>query len=117
MPIRFPLPLPEFLADSDGQIRITGHRISLYDVLAEYNLGHTAEEIAVRFPTLKRATVHKLIAYYLDNTGAIDAYLTAYTQALDEKRSRAQPTISVAELECRLENIRRKAHNAAQIAY
>src|SRR5438045_911772 len=93
-----PLNLPDFLQESDGEIRITGHRISLYDILWEYNQGHTIEELVLRFPTLKRSTLHKLIAFYLDNQPEVDAYLKSYSAALDENRARAQPTISVAEL-------------------
>ena len=62
MSTSFAFKLPEFLTESDGEIRVTGHRISLYDLLWEYNEGLTVEELTLRFPTLKRATLHKIIA-------------------------------------------------------
>ena len=109
--------LPDFLHEQDGEIRIVGHRISLFDVLWEYNQGRTVEELTLRFPTLKRSTLHKLIAFYLDSQPEVDAYLNDYSGALDEKRARSQPAPSVAELQRRLELIRRSSHNAAQISH
>ena len=109
--------LPDFLEEVDGEIRVTGHRISLFDSLWEYNQGLTAEEMALRFPTLKRSTIHKVLAFYLDNQPAVDAYLNDLAAALEEKRRRGPPAVSVAELQQRLEQIRRIAHNAAQVSY
>lgn len=70
--------LPDFLIDHpDGEIRLTGHRIGLAHVVREYNRGGTAELIAVRFPTLPLALVHKVIAFYLENQAEVDAYVAA----------------------------------------
>lgn len=45
--------LPDFLTDHpDGEIRVTGHRISLYTVIRVYNEGQSAEAIHATFPTL-----------------------------------------------------------------
>ena len=109
--------LPDFLEEADGEIRITGHRISLFDVLWEYNQGLTAEEMALRFPTLKRSTIHKVLAFYLDNQPAVDGYLNDLATALVEKRRHGRPAVSVAELQQRLEHIRRTAHNVAEVSH
>jgi uncharacterized protein (DUF433 family) len=111
------IPLPDFLAEVDGDIRITGHRINLYDVLWEYNQGLSIEEMTLRFPTVKRSTILKLIAFYLDFQPAVDTYLTSYQAELDEKRRTGPATPSVAELQRRLEQIRRTAQNVAQISH
>lgn len=111
------IPLSDFLSDTDGEIRIAGHRISLYDVLWEYNQGKTVEELALRFPTVKRATLHRVIAFYLDNQPEVDAYLAACAKDIEDARTRGQPAPSVAELQQRLEHIRRTAQNAAQISH
>jgi uncharacterized protein (DUF433 family) len=109
--------LPDFLEEADGEIRVTGHRISLFDMLWEYNQGLTAEEMTLRLPTLKRSTIHKVLAFYLDNQPAVDGYLNDLAAALDEKRRRGRPALSVAELQQRLEQIHRTTHNAAQVSY
>ncbi len=111
------IPLPDFLEAADGELRVTGHRLSLFDVLWEYNQGLAAEELALRFPTLKRSTIHKVLAFYLDNQPAVDGYLNVCAAALDEKRRRGRPTVSVAELQQRLEHIRRITHNVAEVSH
>ena len=115
MPAALQMKLPEFLNQADGEIRVAGHRISLYDVLWEYNQGRTVEELTLRFPTLRRSTLHKLIAFYLDNQPEVDVFLEAHAKAFDDQRSRGPAGPSVAELQRRLEQIRRSAHNAAEI--
>lgn len=117
MPAELHMPLPEFLAEAVGEIRIVGHRISLFDVLWEYNQGLSVEELALRFPTLKRATIHKLIAFYLEEQPEVDEYLAAYQQALGDARAQASAGPSAAELQRRLEQIRRTAHNAAPLSH
>ena len=118
MKIPFAIKLPDFLNDVDDEIRIVGHRVSLYHVLKEFNLGHSAEEISFRFPTLKLATIHKIIAFYLDNQAEIDTYLAEYRKALDQQEAQlGQHGPSRAELLRRLEQIRLKANNAAHVPH
>ena len=46
--------LPEFLVDHpDGEIRLTGHRISLYHVVSFYNEGFSPEMLVGQFPTFR----------------------------------------------------------------
>lgn len=114
MPPSLPTPLPDFLEHADDDVRVAGHRITLYHVLSEYNQGESPEGITLRFPTLKLSTVHKIIAFYLDHQPAIDDYLRHYASDLQEQEART-PAISKAELLRRLEDIRLKAHHAAQV--
>lgn len=69
----------EFLAPDD--IRLKGHRIGIETILFDYlELGLSAEEIALRYPTLSLEQVHATLAYYWRNQGEIDAYLRAASE-------------------------------------
>ena len=74
----------------DGEIRLVGHRIGLYHFIHYYNEGFTAEMIVGQFPTLELATVHKVIAFYLDHRDEVDRYAAQYQADLDNLR-RAGP--------------------------
>lgn len=118
MSIELPLKLPDFLQEIDGDIRVTGHRINLFQVLKEYNAGESAEGISIKLPTLKLSTIYKMIAFYLDHQPEIDAYLRKYRSDLEAQEAAAlPPAISKAELLRRLEQIRLKANHAAEVSY
>jgi uncharacterized protein (DUF433 family) len=66
------------------RIRIKGHRISLEHVLASYNAGMSAETIVREvYPSLTVEEVNAVIAYYVQNKAAVDAYLQR-GEALEE---------------------------------
>ena len=65
--------LPDFLDDRDGEVRLTGHRISLFDLLAYYRQGYSAEMLREQFPTLPMALIHKALAYYWEHRQELDA--------------------------------------------
>jgi uncharacterized protein (DUF433 family) len=67
-----PVPLK---MDEDGAIRVGGTRVTLDIILAEYQLGATAEQIAAAYDTVPLADVHAAIAYYLRHKVEVDAYL------------------------------------------
>ncbi len=67
-----PPPLREL---ENGAVRIEGTRVSLDTVIAYFNQGYTAEDIVRSFDTLKLRDVYLVIAYYLDNKDAVDAYI------------------------------------------
>jgi uncharacterized protein (DUF433 family) len=95
------MPLPDFLVEQDGEVRLVGSRIGLAHVVRAYQHGDTVEMIALRFPTLPLALIHKVIAYYLDNQAAIDAMVAHADAQLAELRQNS-PAPSVAELRARL---------------
>ncbi len=68
-----PLPVP--LVEKDGELRVTGTRVSLQFIVYEYREGASAEEIATRFPTVTLPQVHALLAYYLANKKNVDDYI------------------------------------------
>ncbi len=75
--------LPKYLvADADGFIRISGHRIGHHHVVALFNEGESVWE---EFPTLPLATIYKVIAFHLENQTASNEYVE---QCHEEVRQR-----------------------------
>jgi uncharacterized protein (DUF433 family) len=83
--------LPEFLANYHGEIRLTGHRIGLFSVIRLYREGHSAEGLALQFPTLSMAQIHKVLAFYWENQRAVDEYVNQFDSELAELE-RQNPT-------------------------
>ena len=95
--------LPDFLVqDTDGNIRLAGHRIGLQDLAYLYNEGCSAEELCEVFPTLPLASVHKVIAFYLENAAEVNCYLAACDTEMERQRAAAQGGPDRAELRRRL---------------
>ena len=104
--------LPDFLIDHpDGEIRLTGHRIGLLHVVDCYNEGLTAEGIAVEYPTLSLAHIHKTLGFYLENRDEIDAYVARCRARIERDMARPSRGPGLAELRQRLE-ARRRAETA-----
>ncbi len=61
--------------DADGVIRIGSTRIPLDTVVAAFQDGETAEEIAQQYPSLTLADVYQTIGYYLSQPVEISRYL------------------------------------------
>ena len=98
--------LPTFLTrHPDGQIKVTGTRVVLYHFLHDYNQGLSAEELATQFPTVPLATVHKVIAFYLENRADADRYAAEYA-ARAEELARSIPEVNTAALRERLAQLR-----------
>ena len=83
--------LPDFLVDSDGEIRLKDHRIGIYHLIQNYNEGKSAEMLSSRYPTLPLPLVHKVIAFYLENQGEVDSYLARCSQLLADQQIATQP--------------------------
>ncbi|MBC8448736.1 MAG: DUF433 domain-containing protein [Chloroflexi bacterium] len=66
----------DFLAPND--IRLKGHRVGIETILFDYlDQGLSAEEIALRYPTLLPEQIHATLVYYWRHQTEIDAYLQA----------------------------------------
>src|SRR5262245_12441031 len=76
-------PVP-FVITEYGAIRIADSRVSLDIALHHYKQGAVPEEIVNRFPSLRLADVHAAIAYYLNHTDEIEAYLRQQQIEADE---------------------------------
>jgi len=59
----------------DGVIRVAGTRVTLDTVIAAFEQGATAEEIAEAYDVLKLADVYSVLGYYLRNRTELDEYL------------------------------------------
>lgn len=95
--------LPEHLTqDEDGNIRLTGHRIGLQDVVRFYNEGYSPEMLIGQFPTLTLPLVHKLIAFYLENLDVVDAYVSRCRADLESQAAAAPRGPDMAELRRRM---------------
>jgi len=67
-----PVPL---VLDADGVARIGGTRVTLDTLVAAFEEGATAEEIAHQYPSLQLADVYSVIGYYLRRRQDVDTYL------------------------------------------
>lgn len=95
--------LPEFLiADADGFIRVSGHRIGYHHVVARFNEGCSAEMLWEEFPTLPLATIYKLIAFHLENQSASNAYVAQCHEDVRQQAASLSATPNLAELRQRL---------------
>ena len=91
--------LPDFLIDHpDGEIRLTGHRISLLHVVDRYNEGMTAERISVEYPTLSLAHIHTTLAFYLENREEVDAYVAGERAEIDRQIAAYIPSPAVLRI-------------------
>lgn len=61
--------------NADGVFLVGTTRVTLDTLVAVFNSGLTAEEIAYRYPSLKLADVYATIAFYLNHQQEVEAYL------------------------------------------
>jgi uncharacterized protein (DUF433 family) len=95
--------LPEYLIqDADGYIHMTGHRIGLHDLVFYYNEGYSPEALLEAFPTLSLALVHKVIAFYLEHSVDVNAYVAGCEVEMERQRAVAARGPDMAELRRRL---------------
>jgi len=80
-----PLTTTEF-----GTIRVGSSRVSLDSVVHHYKQGASAERIAESFPSLDLADIYAVIAYYLVNRDAVEAYLKTQEAQEDALQQRIE---------------------------
>jgi uncharacterized protein (DUF433 family) len=88
--------LPDFLTNDDGHITLSDHRISLVDVIYFYRRGESPEMLHLRFPTISLSTLHRLIAFYLDNEADVNEYVNSTLVKEEQQRELASahgPTV------------------------
>jgi uncharacterized protein (DUF433 family) len=84
-----PVPLT---TDAHGLIRVAGTRVTLDTIVAAFEEGATAEEIAQQYPTLALADVYAVLGFCLRESETVAAYLhkregaRAAVRAENEKR-------------------------------
>jgi len=75
-PLRLSVPLPDVLHEVDGDIRVKGHRISLYHIIAAANKHWISPEAMVfYYPTLSYDEIQEVFAFYQANRVVVDAYV------------------------------------------
>jgi uncharacterized protein (DUF433 family) len=74
---------------SPDAMRVKGTRVGLEHLIWLYREGHTAEEIAIEFPTVTLEQVHGVIAYYLGNRNAVDGYIRTGEEQFEELRQQS----------------------------
>jgi uncharacterized protein (DUF433 family) len=95
--------LPPFLSRwPDGEVVLTGTRVTLYGFIFNYNQGESAEMLGLRYPHVSLAAIHKTIAFYLENKSDVDPYMAEYERKLEKLRT-AGPTLNLVELRERLQ--------------
>jgi len=100
--------LPEFLTSQPGgSIRLTGRRIALEHVVYFYNQGYSPEMVLGQFPSLPLALIHKVIAFYLENQEAVDAYVKRCEAEVVRQRAAAPASPDLAELRRRVAQVSR----------
>jgi uncharacterized protein (DUF433 family) len=62
-------------SDPDGVFRVTGTRVRLDTILTAFQQGSSAEEIVLKFPSLRLTDVYSVITYYLWHRQEVDEYL------------------------------------------
>jgi uncharacterized protein (DUF433 family) len=76
---------PPLRQDEAGGIRVGSTRVSLDSVIYDFKNGIGAEEIVMRYPSLKLEDVYAVIAYYLWYRQEIEAYLLERQRQAEER--------------------------------
>ena len=101
--------------DSDGVIRIGATRVALHTLIGFYRIGETPEDLHEGFPTVALADIYAVIAYYLANRDAVDAYLHEIDLEADrirrEYEAKYPPQITREVLLKRLEDARNQEND------
>ncbi len=93
---------PPLTPNEDGVIRIGKTRVMLDTVIAAFNEGATAEEIAQQYPALTLAEVYATVAYYLNHKADVDAYLRAGEQLAQQVQAENEARFNPAGVRDRL---------------
>ncbi len=100
-----PVPLT---TGADGVIRVAETRVTLDTVVAAFDEGATAEEIAQQYPTLALADIYAVLGYYLRQRESVEAYLGKRQKASAVVREENEKRFPPGDVRARLLS-RRKA--------
>jgi uncharacterized protein (DUF433 family) len=71
-PVAVPL-----VRDAAGVLRVVGTRVALEQVVREFRVGATPEEIVAAYDVLRLADVYAVLGWYLTHRADVDAYVAA----------------------------------------
>lgn len=60
---------------ADGVLLVANTRVTLDTLVASFQAGATAEEIALRYPSLALSDIYAAISYFLQNQREVELYL------------------------------------------
>lgn len=80
MGLDFDRPAVPLRTDAQGVVRVGGRRVTLDTVIGAFRRGATPEEIVQDYSWLQLADVYAVIAFYLQNQPAVEAYLQEQQQ-------------------------------------
>src|SRR5579862_9544725 len=75
---------------ADGSFRVGNTRVTLDTLIAFYNQGENAEQLARGFPTISPADIHATIAFYLKHKQQVDAYLSERAAAASMQKAQIE---------------------------
>ena len=88
------LPMNDYLEQLEPDVvRVKGHRIGLEHIVERYTEGFSAEQIAQEFPGVELKAIYAIIAYYLHNQAAVDAYVARSDAAAETRRQEWSATM------------------------
>jgi uncharacterized protein (DUF433 family) len=93
---------PPLSTGSDGVVRVAGTRVPLETIVAAFDSGATAEEIAQQYASVDLASVYAVISYVLDHRRDVDEYVTRRRDAAAEVRGEIEAKFPPAGLRARL---------------
>jgi len=87
---------------TDGVFRINGTRVTLDTVVTAFLQGATAEEIVLRYPSLRLADVYAVLSYYLQYQAEVHEYLQQRQQRAELVRAQNEARFPSEGLRARL---------------
>lgn len=101
-----PLPVP-ITAEPDGTYRVAGTRVLLEAFIWSYlNEAPTAAELSDTWPVVSEQQAHAVLAYYLSNREAVDAYVRDAAKRFDRARNENDRRFPRPELRRRAAEVR-----------
>ena len=94
-----PVPLR---ADPSGVLRVGGTRVTLDTVVGAFDGGASAEEIVLRYDSLRLQDVYLVLGYCLAHRNEVDAYLAGRRRRGESSQAAAEAKLPWAEVRARL---------------
>ena len=88
--------------NADGVWRVGGTRVTLDTLVAAFSAGATAEEIALRYPSLQLADVYAAISFVLRNRAEVELYLGQREQQAAQTRAQNESRFGATGIRSRL---------------
>lgn len=94
-----PIPLR---TSQDGVVCVCGTRVTLDTIVAAFEQGATAEEIAQQYPTVALRDVYAVIGFYLRRRSEVEGYLEQRRQRCEAVRRQNESQSDVGGIRDRL---------------